>query len=155
LHATWSPIGSPPEVPVTGQRKSVKILGAVEIYRARFHYQQNTVFNADTYLTFLERVLPSYRRRGAILIQDNASYHKHTDVWSWFRSNRRWLEVHHLPPYSPEFNPTERLWQHTRKHGTHNRYFATERELVGTLNRVFGDMQAHPASIRAYLSPFC
>jgi transposase len=155
MHATWSRVGHPPEIPVTGERKSIKILGAIELWRARFHYRQDTVFNADTYLGFLEQLARSYRRSGAILIQDNASYHKDGEVWKWFGSNRHWLEVHQLPPYSPEFNPTERLWQHTRKTGTHNRYFATATELVGTLSRVFGDMQQHPESIRSYLLPFC
>ena len=130
-------------------------MGAIELWRARFHYRQDTVFNADTYLGFLEQLARSYRRSGAILIQDNASYHKDAEVWNWFRSNRHWLEVHQLPPYSPEFNPTERLWQHTRKTGTHNRYFETVSELLGTLSRVFGEMQDHPESIRSYLLPFC
>jgi len=142
-------------VPVTGARKSVKILGAVELYGARFHYKGDTVFNATTYLGFLKDVLRAYRRRGAILVQDNASYHKQAAVWDWFAHNRHWLDVHHLPPYSPEFNPTERLWQHTRKHGTHNRYYVNTTELVGTLARVFGDMQAHPDTSRGYLQPFC
>jgi hypothetical protein len=52
-------------------------------------------------------------------------------------------------------NPTERLWQHTRRTGTHSRYFASGIELETTLERVFGDMQHHPAIIRAYLLPFC
>ena len=155
LHATWSRVGHAPEIPVTGERKSIKILGAIELWRARFHYRQDTVFNADTDLGFLEQLARSYRRAGAILIQDNASYHKDAAVWNWFRSNRQWLEVHQLPPYSPEFNPTERLWQPTRKTGTHNRYFATATELVGTLSRVFGEMQDHPESIRSYRLPFC
>lgn len=140
---------------MTGQRKSVKILGAIELYRARFHYARDTVFNAKTYLPFLKSIAGIYRRRKAILIQDNASYHKDKDVWTWFSCNRHWLEVHQLPPYSPQFNPAERLWQHTRKNGTHNRYFLDEGELVGTLTRVFGDMQSHPENIRAYLRPFC
>jgi transposase len=155
LHATWSPVGCPPEVPVTGQRKSVKILGAIEIYTAEFHYKRDDVFNATTYLSFLEQLAPRYRRRGAILVQDNASYHKQHEVWEWFKSNRRWLEVHQLPPYSPEFNPTERLWQHTRKNGTHNRYFQSIDGLVSTLKRVFGDMQSQPSTIKGYLLPFC
>src|SRR5438552_636726 len=46
LHATWSRVGYPPEVPVTGERKSVKILGAIELWRTRFEYRQDTVFNA-------------------------------------------------------------------------------------------------------------
>ena len=140
---------------MTGERKSVKILGAIELWGARFHYRQDTVFNATTCLAFLEQLARSYRRQGAILIQDNASYHKDAGVWRWFASNRHWLEVHQLPPCSPEFNPTERLWQHTRKTGTHNRYFATETELVGTLSRVFREMQSHPELIRSYLLPFC
>jgi transposase len=156
LHATWSRIGTPPVVPVTGQRKSAKIFGAVELYSARFLYQSETVFNADTYLAFMRNtVAPRYRRRGAILIQDNASYHKDADVWAWFAANRRWLEVHQLPPYSPEFNPVERIWQYTRKNGTHNRYFATLDEVFATLHRVFGDIQAKPELIQPHLSYFC
>jgi transposase len=155
LYATWSRVGHPPEVPVTGERKSVKILGAIELWRTRFHYREDTIFNASSYLAFLEQLARSYRRQGAILIQDNASYHKDAEVWGWFRSNRHWLDVHQLPPYSPEFNPTERLWQHTRRTGTHNRYFASREELETTLNRVFGEMQCHPALIRSYLQPFC
>jgi transposase len=141
-------------VPVTGERKSVKILGAVEMYRARFFYRRDTVFNAQTYLGFLKDLLAPYRRRGAILVQDNASYHKDAEVWAWFSANRHWLEVHQLPSYSPQFNPAERLWQHTRKNGTHNRYFVNEDEIVSTLSRVFGDMQSHPDIVRPYLRPF-
>src|SRR5664279_3278702 len=83
------------------------------------------------------------------------SYHKDVEVWSWFKSNRHWLEVHQLPPYSPELNPTERLWQHTRKSGTHNRFFGGVDALLATLTRVFGEMQSHPELIRSYLTPFC
>jgi transposase len=90
-----------------------------------------------------------------MLIQDNASYHKDAEVWGWFHSNRHWLEVHQLPPYSPQFNPTERLWPHTRKNGTHNRYFASATELLATLSRVFREMQTYPELIRPYLLPFC
>ncbi len=156
LHATWGRVGRPPEVPVTGERKSVKVLGAVEIYGARFQSAFDTVFNASTYLAFLKKsIAPRYRRRGAILVQDNASYHKQADVWNWYGENRGWLEVHNLPPYSPEFNPVERLWQHTRKNGTHNRYFVTKEELLSTLMRVFSEMKTDPPSIQNYMAPFC
>ncbi len=121
MHATWSRVGRAPEFWVTGERKTVKILGAIELLRTRFHYRQDSVFNASTYLAFLELLAQHYRHQGAILIQDNASYHKDAEVWRWFSANRHWLEVHQLPAYSPELNPTERLWQYTRQNGTHNR----------------------------------
>jgi transposase len=140
---------------VTGERKNVKIPGAIEPWRTRFHYREHTVFNAQGHLGFLKQLARSHCRQGAILIQDNASYHKNAEVWGWLGANRHWLQVHQLPPYSPEFNPAERLWQHTRKNGTHNRYFASRIELENTLNRVFGEMQHHPDTIRSYLLPFC
>jgi len=148
-------VGCPPQVSVTGARKTVKIFGAIELWRARFDYRQETVFNAATYLGFLDQLARCYRRRGAILIQDNASYHKDREVWAWFKANRHWLEVHQLPPYSPELNPTERLWQHTRKNGTHNRFFSGLDSLLATLTRVFAEMKSYPQLIRSYLTPFC
>jgi transposase len=147
-------VGCPPEVLVTGERKSVKILGAIDVWDTRFHYRQEPVFNASTYLAFLQQLARHYRRHGAILVQDGASYHKKPEVRDWFRDHRDWLEVHQLPPYSPEFNPTERLWQYTRKNGTHNRYFVSRDELVGTLTRVFTEMQTYPELIRPSILPF-
>jgi len=155
LYQTWAPIGSQPQVPVTGQRKSVKIYGAVEIYTAQFTYHRANVFNAETYLVFLEQLARRYYPQRTHLIQDNASYHKDATVWAWFKHNRRWLEVHPLPAYSPELNATERLWHHTRLVGTHNRYFVNEEELVGTLHRVFRSIQHNPTHIRGYLQPYC
>lgn len=96
MHSTWSRVGHPPEVPVTGERKSVKILGTTELWRLRFHCKQDTTFNTMTYLGFHEQLARHYRRCGAILIQDNASYHKDAEVWRWFSNNRHWLEVHQL-----------------------------------------------------------
>jgi transposase len=118
-------------------------------------YRREPTFNADTYGAFLEDIARQFRRPGALLIQDNASYHKDQTIWSWFKANRHWLEVYPLPPYSPEFNAAEPLWKHTRKSGTHNRYFPSEEELWGTLTRVFGEIQSCPATIRGYLHPFC
>lgn len=154
MHQTWSRCGYQPEVPVTGARKSVKIFGCVEIYSARFLYHRAPVFNASTYLDYLEQIARRYYPRPVIYIQDNASYHKDKDVWAWFKENRSWWEVHNLPPYSPDLNATERLWHHTRAAGTHNRYFLNESELMNTLTRVFRSMQSNPQEIAGYLRPF-
>lgn len=144
-------------VPVTGQRHSVKIFGAVAVDDGQFAYGRDRVFNADTYLHFLEQTMaPRFYRRGrrVIYIQDNASYHKDGQVWEWFGQNRRWLEVHLLPPYSPELNAAEPLWHHTRVQGTHNRYFQDEQEIVESLDQVFQSMQREPMQILGYLRPF-
>lgn len=154
IYRTWARRGRPPRIPTTGARRSVKIFGCVEIYSARFLYHRAAVFNAETYLDFLEQIAQYYYPTPVLYIQDNASYHKHQDVWAWFKANRSWWEVHNLPPYWPELNAIERLWHHTRMLGTHNQYFADESALASVLTRVFRSIQRKPAQIHGYLAPF-
>ena len=154
LHWTWGRRGYQPEVPVTGQRKSIKVFGGVEVYSGRFLYRRDTVFNAATYLNFLEQAARAYYPQPVFWIQDNASYHKDADVYAWFSDHRKWWTVFLLPPYSPELNAEERIWRHTRLTGTHNRYFVTIDELDRTLTRVFRSIQQTPEQIRGYLYPF-
>lgn len=154
LHATWARRGQQPLVPVTGQRKSVKIFGCVDVFSARFHYKQDEVFNADTYLEFLEQVVRRHYKKKIFYIQDNASYHKDSVVWDWFSDNRKWIEVYNLPPYSPEFNAAEPLWKYTRKNGTHNKYFASKDEISAAITGVFEIIKNNPEQIMGYLKPF-
>lgn len=121
---------------------------------AKFNYRVDEVFNAKSYLEFLDGIAKKYCKKRIFYIQDNASYHKDGDVWNWFKDNRRWIEVYNLPPYSPELNATERLWHHTRISGTHNRYFESKSALLQALEHVFADMQKDHSKIRGYLAPF-
>jgi transposase len=115
------------------------------------------VLNAETYLSFVDGVLlPHYyrRRHRVYLIQDNASFHKKPGVLEFFAKHSRQIEVFSLPPYSPDFNATERLWHYTRKESTHNRYFDRPAALCQSLFATFADMQRHPEKICGLLVPF-
>jgi transposase len=144
-------------VPVTGERKSVKIFGSVEVYSGEFIYQPDAVFNGETYVHFLEGCLARrYYRRGqpVIYIHDNAPYHREERVLEWFAANDSWLEFHCLPAYSPELNAAEPLWHHTRVHATHNRSFKDVWEILNSLERIFHSIQKRPDQILGYLRPF-
>src|SRR5438445_223419 len=101
-------------------------------------------------------VVPAfYRRRHRIyLIRDNASHHKKQETYAWFKANRRYLEVFQLPPYWPELNATERIWNYTRKYVTHNRFFERPQDLCDALFRRFDYVRHHPQEIEALLHPF-
>ena|SRR5438477_8680608 len=143
-----------PRFPLPGNERASKSSAPSSCGRYGFIICGTAYSNAETYLAFLQNLARRYRRQGAILIHDNASYHTKPLVQSWLDVNRDWLEVKSLPKYSPELNPTERIWQYTRKNGTHNRYFENERALVSTLTRTFGEMQTYPQLIRPSILPF-
>ena len=98
----------------------------------------------------------AFYRRGhrVFLIQDNASYHKKQETYQWFAQHRRYVEVFPLPPYWPELNATERIWNYTRKHATHNRYFEQPQHLCQALFRTFRHVQRHPEDIANLMHPF-
>jgi hypothetical protein len=47
-------------------------------------------------------------------------------------SNRHWLKLDQLPPYSPEFDPTKRLWQDIPENETRDRFFSGVEALFAT-----------------------
>jgi transposase len=158
LHATWARRGSQPQIPTRGQRNTQKIFGAVRLDNAQFIYlHQEDYFQWETYLAFVDQVLvPEFYRRGhrIYLIQDNASYHKKDETYEYFSKHRRYLEVFQLPRYWPELNATERIWNYTRKHATHNRFFETPEDLRRVLFRTFEKVRSHPDEIEGLLDPF-
>jgi transposase len=158
LYRTWARRGQQPQIPTRGERHTQKILGAVSVPTGNFVWRHQTeYFNAQTYLSFVDEVLlPHYyrRRHRVYLIQDNASYHKKPEVLDYFARHRRQIEVFLLPPYSPDFNATERLWHYTRVHSTHNRYFDRPEALCQSLFTTFGEIQRHPEEIHGLLKPF-
>jgi transposase len=158
LHATWARRGSQPQISTRGDRNTQKIFGAVRLDNAAFVYWHlEEYFQWETYLLFLDQVLvPAYYRRGhrIYLIQDNASYHKKQECCEWFDKSHRYLEVFQLPPYWPELNATERIWQYTRNHATHNRFFEKPQHLCQALFRTFANIQRHPEEIQNLMRPF-
>lgn len=129
-----------------GQRNTLKIFGTIERYSARFLYHFQAVFNAETYIVYLERILQCCFPQKVYMIQDNTSYYKDRDVWAWFADHRRHIEVYKLPAYSSQFNTRERIWYHTRLLGTHNRYFVSQEELRAVLTSTFRSIQKKTVS---------
>ncbi len=81
----------PANIQTMGQRNTLKIYGTVELHHGRFLYRFQDVFNADTYMEYLQHVLRSYSQK-IFLIQDNAAYHKDKDVWKWFSQCKQRLK---------------------------------------------------------------
>ena len=122
-------------------RKSMGYFGAVRLRDGKFTFAQEPQrFDAQTTWSFLQQVRQVSRRAGrrVVLIIDNAKYHHATLHAQWRQAQQPDFELAFLPPYSPDLNPIERVWNLTRRLCLHNRYFATLTAVVSAVETTFG-----------------
>ncbi len=156
LHRTWSRVGVQPRVDTFGARKTAHVFGVVTLEsRPLFLWRFAPVFNAKTFLEFLRELVRRCRRRKLFLIIDNGPCHNlDADGQAWLRANESRIQLHRLPPYSPEFNPIEGVWKATKKRTTHNRFFHSPTERDAALVSTFRTFQAYPKMISGHTDRF-
>ena len=151
LHQTWSRVGVQPRVATRGERKTAHVFGAVSL-DARWVWDFQPVFNGHTFHLFLMLVVNQFAGRKVFMIMDNGPCHWLDDAGkAWLTANSDKIELHRLPPYSPEFNPVEGCWKATRREATHNRYYATTDERDTALRATFTRFQAEPGRVDGHV----
>lgn len=103
----WMKIGSKGSVPRNGWHLRMNASGIVcprtgEAFICEFTHSDTDSFQA--FLDEAQRCLTLSEKR-QIIVLDNATWHKAKRI-EWGR-----FEPVYLPPYSPDLNPIERLWQ--------------------------------------------
>lgn len=155
MHRTWSPVGVQPRVDTFGLRKTAHIFGAISLDEAKFTFRFAKVFNGTTFFAFLRQLVSRYRGRKVFLIIDNGPCHHLDDEGRrWLHQNHHLIELHRLPPYSPEFMPMEGVWKATRKMTTHNAFFVTTDQRDVALRRTFVEFQHKPSLLTSQVERF-
>jgi transposase len=106
--------------------------GAVSPKDGRFDSLVLPYVNSTCMQLFLDEITRRYPEENVIMVLDGAGWHKSKA----FRLGDH-LRLLFLPPYSPELNPQEHLWDDLREKHFHNRVFkslpALENHLVQAL----------------------
>lgn len=107
----WVKRGSCPTTGYYGGHVRANAVGAIcpgtgQLVSLVVPYCNREVF--QLFLDTMAQEVPPSRGRKLWLVLDNASWHKAKSL-NWHHINPLYL-----PPYSPDFNPIERLWQHIK-----------------------------------------
>ena len=102
----YAPRGRTPEVRVCHKRAGLSLLSAVANKGELRWMVADGAVNAPTFIRFLRRLVRDARRK-VFLILDRLQAHRARLTRDWLAGHRSEIEVHHLPPYSPELNPDE------------------------------------------------
>lgn len=113
---TWGKRGKTPVVRTSGARHSVNVISSVSRRGdLRFMLFEGRL-NGEGFVLFLKRLMKG-RHRPVDLVVDNSSVHKNRVVKEYVDSLKGKLRLHFLPPYSPELNPDEFVWNDLKNHG--------------------------------------
>ena len=115
LGKTWAERGRPRKVPVTGGRASIAAMSAISPKgRLVFQLHQKRITSVEV-IDFLKQLLRHHPSRHVLVVMDQAKPHTSHKTKAFIDSRER-LHVFYLPPYSPDWNPDEKVWNHLKNH---------------------------------------
>jgi hypothetical protein len=105
IRRCWAPWPARPMVGNGYEREFLYVYGAVSPLQGQFDWMITRTMNTTPMSEFLAQVSAAHRRDFIVMVVDGASSHKAHDLV--VPENMRLLR---LPPYSPELNPQEHVW---------------------------------------------
>lgn len=146
---TWAPKGKTPVVATTGQRFSLNMISAISPRGAMRFMVTRKHISTDLFIEFLKRLM-----KGAchpiFLILDNVSTHKSKRVQSFVERLEGKLRLFFLPPYSPELNPDEYVWNDVKNNGVGRAFIAEPKDLKSAVHSRLKHLQKRPAIIQSF-----
>lgn len=148
---TWAVRGKTPMVTSTGARFGLNMISAVNAQgEFRFMVVRGNV-GAKQFIEFIKRLMLGSKKK-IFLIVDGHPSHKANMVAKYLETIKNKFRIFFLPPYSPELNPDERVWNDVKNNSIGRKVIVTpehlHKEVIGHLRMV----QKTPERVKAYFN---
>ena len=154
LATTWAPCGQTPKQPVTGKRGGVAAMSAITGRGQLIFRLHDKRIASPEVIDFLAQMLRHHPRRHLVVVMDQASPHTSKATTEFIASQRR-LHVFHLPKYSPDWNPDEKVWNHLKHQELKGHQARTKAELVQLTQSKLTAMSKNPELLRGIFFRCC
>lgn len=132
----WIKRGVDKPIAQTASRTRVNVMGAIELASMNVISCRPDYVNAETTVAFFEQLKTAYPSATKIhIILDQSGYHRSQLVKDSALAMS--IELHYLPPYSPNLNPIERLWKVMNELVRNNKFFASAKEFRDAISEFF------------------
>jgi transposase len=154
LGKTWAPCGETPKARVTGKRAGIAANSAISRNgHLLFRLLEKRIASQEV-IEFLGQMLKHHPRRHLVVVMDQAPPHTSKKTKAWIASQRR-LHVFHLPKYSPDWNPDEKVWNHLKHQELASHQAKTKAELKELTRRKLQSMAKRPQLLRGLFFRCC
>jgi transposase len=146
---TWAIKGKTPIVSTTGARFGTNIISAVSA-QGEFRFMTvNGRVGAAVFIEFIKRLLHNMEKM-IFLIVDGHPAHKAKSVQRFVESVKDRFRLFFLPPYSPELNPDERVWNDLKNNSVGRQFISSPEQLRSSVISHLRFIQKTPARVRSY-----
>ena len=119
----WIKTGVRKEIPANTGRMRLNLSGIVDVISHNVLVQEDKTLNAESTIQFFKNVEKAYPTKKKIhVFCDNAAYYRNARVAQYLKTSK--IDLHFLPPYSPNLNPIERLWKWMKERVIYNTYYS-------------------------------
>ena len=139
----WAKNGIRPEVKVQTVREYVYVFGAISPKDGCHDSLILPYANTDAMSIFLEEVSRRHADERIIMFMDQAGWHKSKSLI--IPEN---IELAYLPPYSPELNPQEQVWDELREKFFGNKLFKTLEAVMDAAAKGLQAMERSPERLK-------
>jgi transposase len=154
LAKTWAPRGQTPKQTVTGKRGGVAAMSAITSRgQLIFRLHEKRIASPEV-IDFLSQMLRHHRRRHLVVVMDQAPPHVSKVTKAYIDSQPR-LHVFHLPTYSPDWNPDEKVWNHLKHQELKGHQAKTKSELSQLTQEKLTAMSRDPELLRGIFFRCC
>lgn len=140
----WAPRGTRPVVGARLERKYIYAFSAVSPHDGVMDSLVLPWVSAETMSLFLGEVAQRHPSEFILMVMDQAGWHLAGELV--VPTNMRLL---FLPPYSPELNPAEHLWDALREERFANHVFANLDAVEHSLSAGLRHLEANPQRVRS------
>jgi len=117
---TWAQRGSRPEIRAKARRDKLTIISAVRMNGELFFSVHGHNLEGKDTIHFLRKLMREETNGKLLIVWDNASIHKSRDVKRFLERRRGRIITRLFPPYAPELNPDESVWNLAKYHDLAN-----------------------------------
>lgn len=146
---TWGVKGETPVVLTSGSRFSFSLISAVSSRGLmRFMVTEGGV-NSAVFIQFLKRLVAGAKRK-IFLIVDNGPSHISKKTKAFVASISEKLELFYLPPYSPDLNPEELVWNHLKTNTVGRSTVTDKANFKKQVTRSMKSLQKNKNKVRSF-----
>lgn len=149
LRRTYGLKGETPVVHTSGQRQKVNVISAVNAQGAFWCQVYTPTLKQGSFIEFLQDFMADGRGK-VFLVLDSHPAHIANSVKEYVKSTQGKLELHFLPPYAPDLNPDEFVWNYLKNTGVARKPLRKGESLRKRVEADLIKLEAKPALLRSF-----